>query len=100
VWLTPISLSALVKVLTDPEVAQYFLVQPPRNPSVSQLRPLTQASRLTPTRRSSIRSPGVWVPPTVLHTPEGEPLFDYTPSSLRELLSEIMATLERSPGTK
>ncbi len=99
-WLTPIRLTDLVYCMTDPELDRYYLVQPPQAPSEPLLRPLTQASRLTPTRRSLTRSPGVWVPPTVSLTPDGEPLYDYTPSALRELLSEIMATLTRSPRAK
>lgn len=99
-WLTLINLRHLVEILYRIQPQGIYLVQPPRNPSVSQLRPLTQASRLTPTRRSLIRSPGVWVPPIVSLTPEGEPLFDYTPSASRELLLEIMGTLVRSAKSK
>ena len=94
-WLTPISLTDLVMELIDPGHDRYYLVQAPRSPLESLLRPLTQASRLTPTRRSLIRLPGVWVPPTVRPTRGGEPPFDYTPSALQELLSEIMGTLPR-----
>ena len=99
-WLTPISVSDLVMVMTDPELADYFLVRPPLSSSVSQQQTLTPVSRPTPTKRSSISLPGVWVPPIELHTPARERLFGYTPNGLLELWSEIRATLVVSPSRK
>lgn len=94
-WLTPINPRELVETLHRIHPERAYLLQPPRSPSECLLRPLTQASRLTPTRRSLTRLPGVWVPPTVSLTPDGEPVYDYTPNGLQELLLEIMATLPR-----
>jgi len=100
VWLTPITLTGLVELLAERPLEVAYLVRPPLEPSVFQLRLRTPGSRLMLTRRSLISSPGVWVPPTGLLTPEGERLFEYTQRGLRGLSSEITDTLLVSPETE
>ncbi len=99
-WLTPISPNILVQVAQALDLGPIYLVRPPESPSEYQLQIPTLRSRPMSTVRLLTRSPGVWVPPIELRTPESEHQFGCTPSELQELWSEIMDTLARSPKSK
>jgi len=100
VWLASITLSDLVLVITEVHPRPIYLVQPAQLALEFQRMAPTLLSKRTPTRKSLISLPGVWVPPIVFRTPGGEQPFGYTPSGLQELWSEITGTLLVSPEPK
>jgi len=100
VWLTPLTLEDWIQVLATTDRKILYRVQLPQDPSESRPPPPNSACSPTPIRRSLTRSPGVWAPPTVALTPVGERPFEYMPSELRGLWSEIMDTLTGSPKSK
>jgi len=100
VWLSPTNLTDLIWILSQTERPPIFRVRKLRWDLEYLLPPLTPLCRPTPTRRLSTSLPGLWVPPTELRTQESEQLFEYTPSELQELWSEITATLLVSPKRK
>jgi len=100
VWLTPISPNTLILVAQALDLGPIYLVQHPEGPLEYPLRLPTRRSKRTPIRRSSTRSPGVWVPPIGFSTPIGEHLFGSTQSELHGLWSEIMDTLVASAKLK
>ncbi len=99
-WLASITLSDLVMVITEVHPRPIYLVQPAQLALEFQREARTLLSKRTPTRKSSISLPGVWVPPIGLHIPASERPFGSTPSGLQELWSEITGTLLVSPEPK
>jgi len=100
VWLSSINMTDLLMALTEVYPRPIFLVRQPLEVSELQLELPTLLSKPTRTRRSLTSLPGVWVPPIVFRTPEGEQPSGYTRSGLRELWSEITGTLLVSPEPK
>ena len=99
-WTTSIALSELVLVVTEVHPRPLYLVRAPGLPLESEQPTPTLRSSPIATRRSLTSLPGVWVPPIVFRTPEGERPFGYTQSGLQALWSEIMGTLLVSPEPK